>query len=45
MLYKSSGYFQIGGTLEKATAMANRFSTRTTQLYNRRTDKFGRALS
>lgn len=29
-------YLQNGGTLEKAAAMANHASTRTTQLYDRR---------
>jgi integrase len=32
-------YLRNGGTLEKAAAMANHASTRTTQLYNRRTDE------
>jgi hypothetical protein len=30
---------QTGGTLEKAAAMANHASTRTTQLYDRRRDE------
>ena len=32
-------YLKNGGTLEKAAAMANHASTRTTQLYDRRGDK------
>ncbi len=31
-----TAYLENGGTLEKAAAMANRTSTRTTQLYDRR---------
>ena len=31
-------YLRNGGTLEKAAAMANHASTRTTQLYDRRHD-------
>ena len=31
--------FKSGGTLEKAAAMANHASTRTTQLYDRRRDE------
>jgi integrase/recombinase XerC len=31
-------YLKNGGTLEKAAAMANHASTRTTQLYDRRRD-------
>jgi hypothetical protein len=33
------GYLKNGGTLEKAAAMANHASTRTTQLYDRRRDE------
>jgi hypothetical protein len=33
-----SAYLKNGGTLEKAAAMANHASTRTTQLYDRRPD-------
>lgn len=33
-----TAYLQNGGTLEKAAAMANHASTRTTQLYDRRND-------
>jgi hypothetical protein len=33
---------QNGGTLEKAVAMANHASTRTTQLYDRRRDEVSR---
>jgi integrase len=32
-------YLKNGGTLEKAAAMANQASTRTTQLYDRRRDE------
>jgi hypothetical protein len=32
-------YLKNGGTLEKAAAMANHASTRTTQLYDRRHDE------
>jgi integrase/recombinase XerC len=32
-------YLKNGGTLEKATAMANHASTRTTQLYDRRAEE------
>jgi cytochrome c biogenesis protein ResB len=32
-------YLKNGGTLEKAPAMANHASTRTTQLYDRRRDQ------
>jgi integrase len=35
-----TAYLKNGGTLEKAAAMANHASTRTTQLYNRRRDEF-----
>jgi hypothetical protein len=31
-------YLKNGGTLEKAALMANHSSTRTTQLYDRRSD-------
>ena len=34
-----TAYLKNGGTLEKAAAMANHASTRTTQLYDRRTDE------
>ena len=34
-----TAYLKNGGTLEKAAAMANHASTRTTQLYNRRSDE------
>jgi integrase/recombinase XerC len=34
-----TAYLKNGGTLEKAAAMANHSSTRTTQLYDRRGDK------
>jgi integrase len=34
-----TAYSRNGGTLEKAAAMANHASTRTTQLYNRRRDE------
>ena len=34
-----TAYFKNGGTLEKAAAMANHASTRTTQLYDRRRDE------
>jgi site-specific recombinase XerD len=34
-----TAYLKNGGTLEKAAAMANHASTRTTQLYDRRGDK------
>jgi integrase len=33
-----TAYLKNGGTLEKAAAMANHASTRTTQLYDRRRD-------
>ena len=33
-----TAYLRNGGTLEKAAAMANHSSTRTTQLYDRRHD-------
>ena len=33
-----TAYLKNGGTLEKAAAMANHSSTRTTQLYDRRPD-------
>ncbi|NEK39595.1 tyrosine-type recombinase/integrase, partial [Rhizobium leguminosarum] len=33
-----TAYLKNGGTLEKAAAMANHSSTRTTQLYDRRSD-------
>jgi integrase/recombinase XerC len=35
-----TAYLKNGGTLEKAAAMANHASTRTTQLYDRRRDEF-----
>ena len=34
-----TAYLKNGGTLEKAASMANRASTRTTQLYDRRRDE------
>jgi integrase len=34
-----TAYLKNGGTLEKAVAMANHTSTRTTQLYDRRSDE------
>jgi site-specific recombinase XerD len=34
-----TGYLENGGTLEKAAAMADHASTRTTQLYDRRRDE------
>jgi integrase/recombinase XerC len=34
-----TAYLKNGGTLEKAAAMANRASIRTTQLYDRRRDE------
>jgi integrase len=34
-----TAYLKNGGTLEKAAAMANHGSTRTTQLYDRRRDE------
>ena len=34
-----TAYLKDGGTLEKAAAMANHASTRTTQLYDRRKDE------
>jgi integrase len=34
-----TAYLKNGGTLEKAAAMANHTSTRTTQLYDRRRDE------
>ena len=34
-----TAYLKNGGTLEKAAAMANHASTRTTQLYDRRLDE------
>ena len=34
-----AAYLKNGGTLEKAAAMANHSSTRTTQLYDRRSDE------
>ena len=34
-----TGYLKNGGTQEKAAAMANHASTRTTQLYDRRRDE------
>lgn len=33
-----TAYFKNGGTLENAAAMANHASTRTTQLYDRRSE-------
>jgi integrase len=35
-----TAYLKNGGTLEKAAAMANHASTRSTQLYDRRRDEF-----
>lgn len=35
-----TAYLKNGGTIEKAAAMANHASTRTTQLYDRRSDEF-----
>ena len=40
--FRASGitaYLKNGGTLEKAAAMADHASTRTTQLYDRRRDE------
>ena len=34
-----TAYLKNGGTLERAAAMANHSSTRTTQLYDRRRDE------
>ena len=34
-----TAYLKNGGTLEKAAMIANHTSTRTTQLYNRRSDE------
>jgi hypothetical protein len=34
-----TAYLKNGGTLEKAAAIANHSSTRTTQLYDRRSDE------
>ena len=34
-----TAYLRNGGTLERAAAMANHASTRTTQLYDRRSDE------
>jgi len=34
-----TGYLKNGGTLEKAALIANHASTRTTQLYDRRSDE------
>ena len=34
-----TAYLKNGGSLEKAASMANHASTRTTQLYNRRSDE------
>lgn len=34
-----TAYLKNGGTLEKAASMANHASTRTTQLYDRRSDE------
>jgi integrase len=34
-----TAYLKSGGTLERAAAMANHSSTRTTQLYDRRRDE------
>ena len=34
-----TAYLKNGGTLEKAAMTANRASTRTTQLYDRRSDE------
>ncbi|KOG03602.1 putative Integrase/recombinase XerD [Pseudomonas syringae pv. aceris] len=36
-----TAYLKSGGTLESAAAMANHASTRTTQLYDRRSDEIG----
>jgi site-specific recombinase XerD len=36
----TTAYLKNGGALEKAAAMANHVSTRTTQLYDRRLDEF-----
>lgn len=36
-----TAYLKNGGTLEKAAYMANHSSTRTTQLYDRRSDVVG----
>jgi hypothetical protein len=35
-----TAYMNNGGTLEKTANIANHFSTRTTQLYDRRSDDF-----
>jgi integrase/recombinase XerC len=45
-----TAYLNNGGTLEKAEQMANHASTRTTQLYDRRTedvtlDEFERVMT
>src|SRR4051794_32199833 len=40
-----TAYLKNGGTLEKAAAMANHASTRTTQLYDRRRDELSLAAS
>ena len=37
--FRATAYLKNGGTLEKAAAMANHASTRTTQLYDRRRDE------
>jgi hypothetical protein len=37
---RAYAHLKNGGTLEKAAAMANHASTRTTQLYDRRRDEF-----
>jgi integrase len=37
--FRITAYLKNGGTLEKAAAMANHASTRTTQLYDRRRDE------
>jgi len=34
-----TAYLKNGGTLEKAASMSNHASTRTTQLYDRRSDE------
>ncbi len=34
-----TAYLKNGGTLERAASMANHSSTRTTQLYDRRSDE------
>jgi len=39
-----TAYLKNGGTLEKAAMIANRASTRTTQLYDRRSPTFAFGL-